>query len=68
MIRLLRNDSSVLDATCTAQNRSIQKYLVTSSKHNVLVQYEARSGERIVILSNTITRDRLPQHTTCDLY
>ena len=51
-----------------AQNRSIQKYLETSSKHCVLVQYEARSGERIVILPNTITRDRLPQHTTCDLY
>ena len=51
-----------------AQNRSIQKYLETSSKHSVLVQYEARSGERIVILSNTITRDRLLQYTACDLY
>ena len=52
-----------------AQDRTIQKYLETSSKHGgVLVQFKARSEERIALLSNTITRNRSLQHTACDLY
>ena len=33
-----------------------------------LVQFTTRSEERIAVLSNTITRNRSLQHTTCDLY
>ena len=51
-----------------AKDRSIQKYLETSSKHSVLVQFKTRSEERIALLSNTITRNRSLQHTACDLY
>ena len=51
-----------------AKDRSIQKYLETSSKHSILVQFRARSEERVAILSNTITRNRSLQHMTCDLY
>ena len=35
-----------------AKDRTIQKYLDASSKYSVLVQFEARAEERIVILSN----------------
>ena len=38
------------------KNRTIQKYLETSSKHSVLVQFKARSEERIAVWSKTITR------------
>ena len=51
-----------------AKARTIPKYLATSSKHNVLVQFKAPSEERIAVLSNTITRNRSPQQTTCDMY
>ena len=51
-----------------AKDRSIQKYLETSSKHSVLVQFKTRSEERIAILSNTITRNRSLHHTACDLH
>ena len=37
-------------------------------QNSVLVQFKARSQERIAILSNTITRNRSPQHTAFDLY
>ena len=50
-----------------AKDRTIQKYLETSSKLSVLVQFEARSEERIAILSNTVTRNRSLQHTACGL-
>ena len=42
-----------------AKDRSIQKYLETSSKYGMLVQFKARSGERIAILPNTVTCNRL---------
>ena len=45
----------------------MQKYLETSSKHSGLVQFKARSEERIAVLSNTITHNRSLQHTACDL-
>ena len=45
-----------------AKDRTIEKYLETSSKYSVLVQFKARSVERIAILSTTITRNR-SQHT-----
>ena len=51
-----------------AKDRTIQKYLETSSKLSVLVHIKARSQERIAVLSKTITRNRSLQHTTCDLY
>ena len=44
------SDSMRLDQ---AKDRSIQKYLETSSKYGILVQFKARSGERIAILPNT---------------
>ena len=50
------------------KDRTIQKYLETSSKQSVLVQSKARSEERIAVLSNTITRNCSLQHTACDLY
>ena len=49
-----------------AKDRSIQQCLETSSKYCILVQFDARSEERIAILSNTITRNRSLQHTACD--
>ena len=51
-----------------AKDRSIQQCLETSSKYCILVQFDARSEERIAILSNTITRNRSLQHTACDLH
>ena len=51
-----------------AKDRTIQKHLETSPEYEKLVHCEARSEERITILSNMITRNRSLQHTTCDLY
>ena len=51
-----------------AKARTKQKYLKTSSKHSVLVQFKARPEERIAVLTNTITRNRSLQHSACDLY
>ena len=51
-----------------AKDRTILKYLETSSKYSVLVQFKARAEERIAVLSNTITRIRSLQHTACDLF
>ena len=47
---------------------SIQKYLETSSKYCILVQFEARSRERFAFLPNTVTCSRSPRHTTCSLH
>ena len=51
-----------------AKDRTIQKYLVTSSTYSVLVKFKARSEEMIAVLTNTITRNRSLQHTACDFY
>ena len=50
------------------KDRTIQKYLETSFKHSVWMQFKARSEEWITVLSNTITLTRSLQHTACDLY
>ena len=50
------------------QNYGVQKYLESSPKYSMLVQFETRSKKRIAALSNTIPRIRSFQHTTCDLY
>ena len=51
-----------------AKDRSIQECLETSSKYCILVQFEARSRERIAILSGTVTCNRPPQHTARRLH
>ena len=58
-------DSMRLDQ---AKDRSIQKYLETSSKYCMLVQFEDPSGESTAILPNTVTCNRSPRHTTCSLH
>ena len=50
------------------QIRSVQKYLDSSTKCSLLVQFEDRSMKRIAVLSNSITCNHSFQHTTCDLY
>ena len=46
--------------------RAIQEYLETPYKYSILVQFEARSRERLAILPNTLTCSRSLQHTaTC---
>ena len=50
-----------------AKDRSIQKYLETTLNKIKWMQLKTRSEERIAILSDTITRNRSLQHTTCDL-
>ena len=50
------------------QNRGVHKYLGSSQKYSILVQSEARSKKRIVVLSNPIAGNRSFQHTTCDMY
>ena len=51
-----------------AKNRTIHKYLETPQNNVLLVQFKARSEDRIAVLSNTITRSRSLQHTVCDVY
>ena len=48
--------------------RSIHTNLEPSPQHSFLVRFKTCSEERIAVLSNTITRNRSLQHTTCDLY
>ena len=48
-----------------ARDRTIQKYLDTSSKHCVLFQFKARLEERIAVISNTITRNRSVEKAVC---
>ena len=51
-----------------AKNRTIHKYLETPQNNVLLVQFKARSEDRIAVLSSTITRSRSLQHTACDVY
>ena len=51
-----------------SKDRAIQEYLDTPSKYSILVQFEARSRERLAILPNTATRSRSPRHTTHSLH
>ena len=50
------------------KDRAIQEYLETPSKYSFLVQFEARSRERLVILPDTVTCSRSLQHTACSLH
>ena len=45
-----------------------KKYLETSSKYGILVQFETRSRERIAILPNAVACNRPLQHTACNLH
>ena len=47
------------------KNRSIQEYLETSSEYSILVQFEARSREKIAVLPNAVTCSRSLRHSTC---
>ena len=51
-----------------AKDCSIQKYLETSSKYSILVQFETRSRERIAVLSNKVACNRPLQHTISCLH
>ena len=46
----------------------MQEYLETPSKYGILVQFEARSRERLAILPNKVTCSRSLQHTACSLH
>ena len=50
------------------KNRNTQEYLETPSKYNVLMQFEARSRERLAVLPNTVTCSRSLRHTTCSFH
>ena len=58
--------SSVL--SYETKDRAIQEYLETLSKSSMLVQFEARSRERLAILPDTVTCSRSLQHTACSLH
>ena len=46
----------------------LQEYLETLSKYSILVQFEARSRERLAISPDTVTISRSPQHAACTLH
>ena len=50
-----------------SKDRALQANLETSSKHGILLQFKACSGERIAVLSNTIASN-IFQYTSYDLY
>ena len=50
------------------KDRAIHEYLETSSKYGILVQFGARSRERLAILPDTVTCSRSLQHTACSLH
>ena len=65
------DDQSMEEIRCGLDKPRIAPYKNTWKRLQntvFLVQIEARSEERIAILSNTITRNRSLQHTTCDLF
>ena len=47
------------------KDRAIREYVETPSNYSILVQFEARSRERLAILSNAVTCSRPLQDTTC---
>ena len=51
-----------------AKDRSIQKYLKTSSEYNILVQFETRPRKRIAILPNKVACNRPLQRTASCLH
>ena len=58
-------DSMRLDET---EDRSMQKYLETSSKNGSLVQFTVCSGERIAILPDKVACNRPLRHTSRRLH
>ena len=50
------------------KDRAIQEYLETPSKNSILVQFEARSRERLAILPDTVTCSRSLRYTACSLH
>ena len=51
-----------------AKDCSIQKYMETSSEYSMLVQLEARSGERIAVLPDKFACNRPLRHTASCLH
>ena len=51
-----------------AKVRSIRKYLETSSEYCFLVQFEARSRDRIAVLPDKVACNRPLRHTTSCLH
>ena len=51
-----------------AKDCSIQECLETSSEYSFLVQFEARSRERIAVLPDMVACNRLLRHTTSCLH
>ena len=47
-----------------AKDCSIQRYLDTSSEYRILVQFETRSRERIVVLPDNVASNRSLRHST----
>ena len=67
----MEDDDGVGENPCDLTKPRIapyKKYLDTSSKYNILVQFKARSGERIAILPNTVTCNRSRRHTARRLH
>ena len=71
IVNPMDDDQSMEEQQCDLNKARIVPYWNTWKLHQntlLLVQLEARSEERIAISSNTITRNRSLQHTTCDLH
>ena len=71
VVKPMDDDQSVEEILCDLDKPRIAPYKNTWRPHQklcVLVQFEARSQERMAILSNTVTLNRSPQHTACYLY
>ena len=64
------DDHGMEETACDLNNPRITPHKNTWKPHqnSVLLQFEARSEERIAILSNTVTCNRPPQHTACSLH
>ena len=50
---------------CSIQKKKLENLI---KKYCILLQFETCSRERIVILPNTVARNRPLQHTTSDLH
>ena len=71
LVNPMEDDTGTEETPCDLTKPRIapyKKYLETSSKYGILVQFKARSGERIAILPNTVTCNRSLQHTACSLH
>ena len=67
----MEHDQGIEETRCNLDEPRIVPHKNTwrsHQKHSVLVQFETRSRDRIVILSNKITCNRSPPYISCDLY